>query len=180
MPKRHLVFYLCKHQQCNSVARGSLPGLPWAGSVHSLPERASLPTSVLLFLCVLPRMTPYPVKNDFQVFFIFWKRHRWPASPAEKRWGEIWFPGLLRNLWQRENLTLLSDPFLGLVPTTAPGSWWEVFLGLSRPPALRLGLLNPIQGLLLYGWLSWTPWAIRLIWVVLAGTTKVQSQKWSS
>lgn len=64
MPKRHLVFYLSKHQQSNSVARGSLPCLPWAGSVHSLP------TSVLLFLCVLPRMTPYPMKNDLRVFHL--------------------------------------------------------------------------------------------------------------
>lgn len=64
MNKRHLVFYLRKHQRSNSVARGSVPCLLWAGSVHSLP------TSELFFLCVLLHMTPYPMKNDLQVFHL--------------------------------------------------------------------------------------------------------------
>lgn len=56
------------------MARGSLPAplpcLPWAGNVHSLPKRSFLPTSVLFFLCVLPPVTPHPVKNDLQIFHL--------------------------------------------------------------------------------------------------------------
>lgn len=68
------MFYLCKHQQSNWMARLTpttpLLFLPWARNVHSFPKRSSLPISVLFFLCVLPSVTPHPMKNDLQVFHL--------------------------------------------------------------------------------------------------------------